>query len=467
MSSEIAVDVSGVITPHAGGQEQFANDWKHFILGLEGGWMSGKTFIGARKLLTIHIINACTDDNQPTGVPSVVVAPTFSNAMDFDVPHLMDSCKESGLSAEWRGSGTIGNGKLSGPAIVLPDLGTRDKPSAILIRSADNPKRITGFEVGVAWGDEPARWKHDPHNPLGDPIMQLLGRIRHPAARLLMALFTYTNEGDATGIHDLMHSGKAECKLYRASSRENPKAEEFVKRQIQFLTKELAKQYIEGGAASLRGGKVYSSFDEQLHIDSTLKMNTNRPPQLSLDFNIMPGMHGLIGQYHEDVDLFTAIHEIHAPRLTVKGTAEKVVEYFNEEKWDFSLSGPLEVFGDATGSSEWSGTGQSNYDILIEAFKQAKIPFRIRVSKSNPLVVDRVNAFNVALLDIQNRIHYKVHPRCVRLIEDLRKLMLNRFGEVDKKDQKLSHPSDGEGYRVHYQRPIRIEHNTVGGQFSV
>lgn len=465
--SEIAVDISGAIQPNPGGQLDFANDWDHFIIGLEGGWMSGKTYIGSRKLLTLHMINAVTDDGEPTGVPSMVIAPTFSNVMDFDVPNLMDACKEAGLSAVWKGSGPLGNGRLSGPAIVLPDLGTRSNPSAILIRSADKPSRITGIELGSALGDEPARWKHDRNNPLGDPIVQLLGRIRHPLARLLMALFVYTNEGDATGIYDLMHSGKEDCALYRASSTENPKAKDFVERQTKFLTKELANQYIKGEAACFRGGKVYPSFDDKMHVDSNVKMNPDRPPQVSLDFNIMPGMHAEIGQYHEDVDLFTTVHEIHGSRMTVKETARKIVEYFRDVKWDFTKSGPLEVFGDATGKSEWSGTGQSNYDVLTEMFKAEGLPHRLRLTAANPLVIDRVHAFNMALQDAQGNAHYKVHPSCVRLIEDLRKLMLNQYGEVDKKDSKLSHPSDADGYRVHYLRPIRREVATVGGRISV
>jgi hypothetical protein len=465
--SEIIVEAEGVITPFPGGQEQFANDWSHFILGLEGGWMSGKTTMGGAKLATLHIYNSCDNEGAPTYVPSIVVAPTFSNATDFDVPVLLDVFKKAGLSTVWKGSGTIGGGKLSGPAIILPDLGTRHNPSAILVRTADNPKRITGFEVGAAWGDEAGRWKHDPHNPLGNPIMQLLGRIRHPAARLLMCLFTYTNEGDATGIFELMHGGKEECRLYRASSRENPLAKEFVARQIRFLTAELAKQYIDGGAASLRGGKVYGSFEDAVHVSSSAKMNPDRPPQVSLDFNIMPGMHAEIGQHHEDADLFTVCHEIHGPRMTTKETAQKVVEYFKEAKWDFNKTGPLEVFGDATGTGEWSGTGQSNYDIIKEVFEVAKLPYRLRLTAANPLVVDRINAMNIAMKDACGGVHYKVNPSCIRLIEDLRKLMLNQYGEIDKKDMRYSHPSDADGYRVHYLRPIRRQIITTGGQFSV
>ena len=51
---ELAFETEPVIQPNPGGQEEFALDWTHFIVGLEGGWYSGKTFIGARKLITLH-----------------------------------------------------------------------------------------------------------------------------------------------------------------------------------------------------------------------------------------------------------------------------------------------------------------------------------------------------------------------------------------------------------------------------
>jgi len=468
MKIELAAEP--VITPNPGGQEKFANDWQHFIVGLEGGWYSGKTFAGSGKEVTGHIYNAFDDSGEPTYIPSLCVAPTYSNAMDFCVPHLQDRLQEANISYRWCGSGSITGGRYSGPALILPDLGTKYNPSVILIRSADVPKRITGFTVAIAWADEPARWKSDPYNPLNDPFIQMLGRVRQPheksvkKAKLLQVILTYTNEGDTTKVYEEMHAGKTDRALYRSPTSENPAAQDFLRRQQGILTPELAEQYLMGKAASFGGGKVYSQFDMDLHVNPNVKLRQGLPLQITLDFNIVPGMHVEIGQYHGDLDLFTTVYEIHGPRMDVIQAANHLILLLKKLRWNWQESGPLEIFGDATGQSEWAGTGQSCYSILRQHLKQQNIPYRIRVPRSNPLVVDRINAVNCALKDYTGKMHYQIHPRCERLIEDLRKMMRDKFGEIALTDRKLSHPSSADGYRIWFVRPIRIEGSEIGGR---
>lgn len=459
-----------VITPNPGGQEQFANDWEHFIVSAEGGWYSGKTFIGAAKEVTGHLHNAFDENDEPTFIPSLCVAPTYSNAMDFCVPHLQDRITETGLSYHWVGGGSLSGGRYSGPALIIPELGTKRNPSVILIRSADVPKRIAGFTVGIAWGDEPARWKTDRFNPLNDPFIQLTGRVRQPdvktgkKARLLQILLTYTNEGDATRVYEEMHSGKTDRALYRIPTRENPAARDFEQRQKGVLTPELAEQYLGGKAASFSGGKVYGSFDYALHVNANVKLRRGIPLHISLDFNIVPGMHLEVGQYHHDLDLFTTVHEIHGPRMDVGQAMDVLVAYLKEIKWNFDESGPLEVFGDATGKSEWAGTGQSCYHIVQVHLKSQQIPYRLRVPRANPQVVDRVNAVNCALMDVEKKIHWHIHTSCERLTEDLRKLIRDKYGDISLEDRKLSHASSAEGYRIWFIRPIRVPDTGIGGR---
>lgn len=455
-----------VCTPNPGGQSQFADDWDNFIVALQGGWFSGKSFIGARKLVTLHEHNAFDLSGDPTFVASLVVAPTYPNAMDFCVPHIEDALDEIGLSYVWRSSGPLPGGRFNSPAIILPDLGTKDNPSVIIIRSADAPERITGFTVGAAWGDEPPRWKADRFIPLRNAWLQMTGRVRDTRANFLQIMLTYTNEGDATVVYEEMHAGKPGRALYTAPTRENPEALEFAERQKDILTEEQAEQYLEGGAASLRGGKVYSSFNPTLNIDDSLKLDPMRPPHLSLDFNIAPGMHALVGQHIEESDLFIVVYEIYEPRLDVRGVCGMVKALFDKLEWPWKNenlkdTAILHVFGDATGQSEWAGIGQSCYDILMQGLQRYEIPFRIRVPATNPLVIDRTNAMNVAMCDLSGTVHYKVHPRCVRLIEDFNKMRRDEYGEIDKVDKKLSHASSAEGYRVSYIRPARVSIHRV------
>jgi hypothetical protein len=59
------------------------------------------------------------------------------------------------------------------------------------------------------------------------------------------------------------------------------------------------------------------------------------------------------------------------------------------------------------------------------------------------------------LLDIaEGKVHYLIHPDCAKLINDFEKLKWDN-GEIGKKDRNLSHPSDAEGYRIHWIRPVR------------
>ncbi len=455
-----------VVTPNPGGQQTFAEDWENFIVGLEGGWFSGKSFIGARKLTTLHLFNSFDKEGDPTYIPSACVAPTYSNAMDFCVPHLQDAIKESGLSFEWKNAGPIAEGRFSGPGLVLPDLGIKERPSVILIRTADVPQRITGWTVGAAWGDEPARWKEDRSDPRNDAFIQLLGRVRAPDARLLQILFTYTNEGDLTRIYEEMTSGRKDISLHRAATLENPYAEGFYHRTKKLLTKELVKQYLDGQALTLRGNRVYPSFEANLHVNKKLKLYKEHPLQLSLDFNINPGMHGEVGQYLTEKDLFTSVYELYAPRMSVRGLIKaflELIERLGGWQWPH-----LEIFGDATGQSEWAGTGESCYSVLRNLLKEKapEIPFTLKVPRSNPMVIDRVNAVEMALLDADDAIHFQIHPRCERLITDFKKLKY-KDGEIDKSERKLSHPSDAEGYRVELLRPVRVSRPPSIDRFSV
>ena len=435
---------------------------------LAGGWGSGKTWAGAQKLIDYHLFNAFANVNGlvvPTYVPSAVVAPIYSNAMDFDVPALCDTLDERGLSYRWIGSGTGGaGGRFSGPAIIITDLGTRSHPSVIIIRTADSPQRITGWEVGAAWGDEPARWPESPFNPKLDPLLQLKGRVRHPKAHKHILIFTYTNEGDHTAIYEEFHSGKPDHAIYHAKTKDNPIVREFYEDMKGQLTETMARQYLEGEAISLRGENVYGVFSSDTNVDDSIVLREDLPLQLSLDFNISPGMHAEIGQYDQTADVFTCVHEIYRDSLDLRQLIVEFEHFVGQlGGWRWPI---LHIFGDATGTGRWAGTGETCYTILRESMDRLNIPYRIRVPKSNPPVVDRVNAVNIAFKDMAGQVHYKIHSRCKRLIEDFNKVRYDERGEIDKKKVLLSHASDAEGYRISYLRPARALTVHAGGRWA-
>ena len=113
--------------PKPGAQLAFSRDWKHRFIAAEGGWGSGKTWVGARKLLTLHIINSCNDDGEPTYCPSVILGPTYRNLYDVAIPMLEEACEDGNMSFAVRHEvEAVGdNDSLGGSAGAYHGLGGR------------------------------------------------------------------------------------------------------------------------------------------------------------------------------------------------------------------------------------------------------------------------------------------------------------------------------------------------------
>ena len=485
------VDFDNGTPPNPGGQAAFVDDWQHRHVALEGGQGSGKTWAGARKLLTLHMYNGFFDaagvmddlhadptrydehyvqtcierDGQPTLVASAIIAATYSQARDYDIPEMRAALHEAGLAYTWRAQDF---------EFHLHDFGMKDQPSKIIVRTADKPEAITGWQAGGIWPDEAARFKDNP-DPMLDPLIQISGRLRHPFARFTQEMFTYTNEGVDTGVYRRFHiqdDGKYIGQLlpghalYRASARENPTVRQFVEEQARLLTKEQADQYIDGAAVDFRGSALYSVFNREIHVTTDLGFNSSIPIALALDFNISPGMHGLLMQFDPDRDIFTVKHEIHEKRMDVRGLVAALRSMIAQNGLPIGNGKTLDVFGDASGTSQNAATGESCYGVLAEALDAAGIDYRYKVPKANPPVVDRINAVNAALLDMSGGIHVRIHPSCKRLIADLSGMRRNAKGEISKADKALSHSSDAFGYAVHYQRPAIIHMKWAPGRIG-
>jgi hypothetical protein len=325
-----------------------------------------------------------------------------------------------------------------------------------LVRSAQRPDRLAGFEVGHLWGDEAARYRQNEDDPTDDAMLQAEGRLRAPAARILQANYTFTHEGDCTAVFRRFEqdfSDHPDYGLYRGSSDQNPLMRHYAQEKRRRLTPHLAAQYLDGNAVNLRGSPLYPCFDPSLNADPSIALADHLPLHLSVDFNIDPGMHAVVGQYDQAGDHLTAVHELHSPRMDVRQMLHAFRSLVEREYGGWRWP-DLWVFGDASGAGKWAGSGESCWDVVCQSLRQANIPFKLKVPRSNPPVADRVNAFNCALSSLDGRRRYLIHPRCSLLIRDLKQMCWSR-GQIDKDDRRLSHAADAEGYRVHWLMPIR------------
>ena len=212
-------------------------------------------------------------------------------------------------------------------------------------------------------------------------------------------------------------------------------------------------------------GRVYCNFSDA-NIDSEATLRDDLPLHIMMDFNIRPGMHVEIGQYDNKKDEFVVVDEIHGPRMTTRASVEAFVKWV-KDRGEYIWPDELHIFGDASGGNAWAGTGETDYQIVKQVLNRAGIKYRVRVPKANPGIKDSINAFNDALCDIDGHRHYRVHPRCKRLITDFKELKTDENGLIDKHVNALSHASDAARYHVYYLRPMRMMAIESEGRFSV
>lgn len=205
-------------------------------------------------------------------------------------------------------------------------------------------------------------------------------------------------------------------------------------------------------------GNLYANYGPG-NLDKTLGLRPDLPLHVSFDFNRNPGMHVEVGQFDPAADLLTCVHEIHGPYMKLGPSLEalgKLIDAAGGWRWP-----ELHVYGDATGTQERAETTETCYQMITAWLGRRRAgggkpwPYRMKVPARNPPVLDRLEAFNAALRDKDGDVHYKVHPRCERLLADLKWMKEDEQGLEDKRDQKLSHASSAEGYRVWWVRPLR------------
>ena len=132
----------------------------------------------------------------------------------------------------------------------------------------------------------------------------------------------------------------------------------------------------------------------------------------------------------------------------------------------------VHVFGDATGQSRWAGTSESCWQMVAKGLASLGVweKTRFRIRKANPPALDRINAVNDALRDLEGNSHVLIHPRCKILIRDFKRVRLDETGcREDQSDSKLSHASAALGYGIEYLRPVRMVSSVLDddARFSV
>jgi hypothetical protein len=203
----------------------------------------------------------------------------------------------------------------------------------------------------------------------------------------------------------------------------------------------------------LSGARAYPAFDRLLNVRTQAGIHQRRPLAWCWDFNVEP-LITTLGQ--RDGPLFRIYRELVMP----VGSIPEMVEMFR-------LAHPMhqaeiQIYGDATGKARSTQSRHDNYTMIRNLMMNYPAPVRLVVPESNPPQTSRINAVNLACKNEQGQINLEVDPSCSELIQDMEEVLLDEKGGIKKtsnrKDPyfKRTHVSDGMGYWIWYEAPVRI-----------
>ena len=399
-----------------------------------GGWGSGKTWAGARKFLALHLMNEC---------PGLVVAPTYSALWLLCVPEIERVCGEWGLDYQLFPNG---HGKDKAPHAML-------EGQPIWLFSAEEPRAIAGFEVGHIWGDEAARWPANRSDPLRSALLQVRGRLRHKAAKVLHGLLTTTPEGTETPIErDFADPAtrRRDHRLYVGTTRaNNALPTQYFQDLMGAIPAELIDQYLDGKAVSYIANRAHPTFTQAANVDSSLAWNDVLPLHIGADYNVAP-MCWHAAYWH--MDEYRIIDELVLPDF---GQVDAAMHEATRRGWggrvgpDGRVTQPrMVVFHPDKSAKARSTVGDSEFVAMTQRARALGWNYGGNAAGVNPPVDARINLVSRLVRDATGRASLKVHPRCVWTIEDFERTGRGSSGYDPGTEGRRGHMLDGIGYSV-------------------
>jgi phage terminase large subunit len=226
------------------------------------------------------------------------------------------------------------------------------------------------------------------------------------------------------------------------------------------LTPELIKIELEGEYTSVATGKVFPYFDRAKHL-AEITLLPNQEIFVSFDFNWSPAT-AIVGQ-ERTVNGIKSLYihrEFYLKNANTFISSDRVCEYLRSIN-----ANDVQVFGDASGNQKTANSNQSNWQIVWDAFRKYGLNAQGRYSKSNPSVIDTINACN-ALFN-QNRLF--IDGRCKESIKDLEFLVFKEGSNppaIDKSNLDRSHIGDTIRYLVYGLYPIAARSRSATTRWS-
>jgi hypothetical protein len=168
-----------------------------------------------------------------------------------------------------------------------------------------------------------------------------------------------------------------------------------------------------GGEFVKSNGKAFPMFSYVTHVDAEMTtFSPSLPVDFLFDFGSRTGT-GLVGQnYRGNVWI---MDETSIDGGSTDALVAALIDVVNRRRWPLTAIG---VYGDPAGRTPSSPTGVTDYQILRESLVGYRVIWN-QLTAPVP-IVDTVNVTRRALKAASGRISLYIHPRCVKLIEDMK-----------------------------------------------
>lgn len=206
-------------------------------------------------------------------IPTMLVEPTYGMVTDILLPMFEEVCDQRKILYRW--VGPQGGGRKSSTVTIKPGHGVPDFD--IMLRSADEPKRLDGKNIGAAGIDEAGQCK-------SGTIGRVRRRVRHPLARVRQLLITGTPEDLGDYYEWCEAKPQPGTRLVRANTAENIwLPEDYVSTTLSHLDEDDRQQYMRGHFIA-RGSRAYRSFNRAIHGMPCTRIGDSRI-EVGADFN--------------------------------------------------------------------------------------------------------------------------------------------------------------------------------------
>jgi len=303
----------------------------------------------------------------------------------------------------------------------------------IILRSYDNPKRIIAYEVAHSIIDEIDTLEHEKAKLVWRKITE---RNRQRRASInTIGVVTTPDQGFQGLVYSKWGKNPEEgYELIKARTTDNPfLPDDYVDQIKSNYDPLLAEMYINGEFVNLTANKVYHFFDRLKHHTQRVLLPTDLFICVSVDFNI-GGCCSVVWVIENNVPI-------------------AVDEFVSHDTYDFInnlvqySAHKITIYPDASGRSNSTNASASDIGLIENA------GYAVDAPKANPLVRDRVNAFNALLSHDALMVNT---DKCPQLANALESQGYDKRGEPEK---FAEHPAiddwtDNAGYFVHRKYPV-------------